>query len=306
MEKIQSAIAKARATREGRVPDAAAPPDMGFPQDAADPPAMAAPHVAVAGTAPAAPAGGGAPAERHPSPSAAEAQWLALPTLKVDQALMRRNRIVAFEGGTDAATFDVMRTRLLQQMRANNWRRLAITSPTPGSGKTTTSLNLAFSLARQSDQRTLLAEIDLRRPALARMLGIKVHQNLAQVLEGKGRLADNALRYGTSLAVATNHAPYRNPAELLHGPTIGPALAAIEEAYDPSVVIFDMPPMLVGDDALAFIGHVDCVLLVAAAESTTIDEVDTCERDLAAHTNVLGVVLNKCRYPDRRYGYSYT
>ena len=70
-------------------------------------------------------------------------------------------------------------------------------------------------------------------------------------------------------------------------------------------MIFDMPPLLVGDDALAFIGHVDCVLLVAAAETTTIKEIDTCERELAAHTNVLGVVLNKCRYPDRHYGYSY-
>jgi len=70
-------------------------------------------------------------------------------------------------------------------------------------------------------------------------------------------------------------------------------------------VLFDMPPLLAGDDALAFIGHVDCVLLVAAAETSTIEEVDTCERELAAHTNVLGVVLNKCRYPDRQYGYSY-
>jgi Mrp family chromosome partitioning ATPase len=288
MEKIQSAIAKARATREGRLPEAAAAPSAPDPSPAPSP----------------APSPGLAPAAALSAPAAAEAAWTALPGLRTDPGLMRRHRIVAFEGGHEAASFDVMRTRLLQQLRANGWRRLAITSPAPGCGKTTTALNLAFSLARQSDQRTVLAEVDLRRPALARMLGIRVHHSFARVLEGKGALADNAVRYGSNLAIATNHDPYRNPAELLHGPSVGPALAAIEARYDPSVVIFDMPPMLVGDDALAFIGHVDCVLLVAAAEATTVEEVDTCERDLAAHTNVLGVILNKCRFPDRRYGYS--
>ncbi len=292
MEKIQSAIAKARATREGRVPEEAGSEDAEGNPKAPTPPAAGIPDRVEAAPAAA------------PQPAGSDAPWKALPMFKVDQALMRRNRIVAFEGGPEAATFDVMRTRLLQQMRANKWRRLAITSPSAGCGKTTTSLNLAFSLARQSDQRMLLAEVDLRRPALARMLGVKEHHSFAQVLEGKAALADNAVRYGTNLAIATNHDPYRTPAELLHGPTVGPALAAIEARFDPSVMIFDMPPLLVGDDALAFIGHVDCVLLVAAAETTTIDEVDACERDLAAHTNVLGVILNKCRYPDRRYGYS--
>jgi Mrp family chromosome partitioning ATPase len=301
MEKIQSAIAKARAAREGRLSEQAGS-DLGDAmgdaiQDAGPAGTAARPEPQVAVP----PATNGLGTDRADSAAA----WATLPALKVDPGLMRRNRIVAFESGSESAIFDVMRTRLLQQMRANSWRRLAITSPTPGSGKTTTALNLAFSLARQSDQRTLLAEVDLRRPALARMLGMKVHHGFAQVLEGKARLADNAVCYGSNLAVATNHAPYHNPAELLHGPTVGPALAAIEAAYDPSVVIFDMPPMLVGDDALAFIGHVDCVFLVAAAEATTTDEVDTCERDLAAHTNVLGVILNKCRYPERRYGYSY-
>jgi Mrp family chromosome partitioning ATPase len=66
-----------------------------------------------------------------------------------------------------------------------------------------------------------------------------------------------------------------------------------------------MPPMLGSDDMQAFAGKVDCVLLVAAAESTTIDEIDRCERDLASQTNVLGVVLNKCRYTHAEYGYGY-
>ncbi len=85
--------------------------------------------------------------------------------------LLARNHIVAASAGKDAVPFDLMRTRLLQQMRANQWRRVAITSPGPACGKSTIALNLAMSLARQPDLRTVLAEMDMRRPSLSRMLG---------------------------------------------------------------------------------------------------------------------------------------
>jgi Mrp family chromosome partitioning ATPase len=79
----------------------------------------------------------------------------------------------------------------------------------------------------------------------------------------------------------------------------------IEAAYSPDILMFDMPPMLVTDDNLAFFDKVDCALLVAAAESTTVQQVDICERDLATQTSLLGVILNKCRYMDTS-GYDYT
>jgi protein-tyrosine kinase len=284
MEKIQSAIAKARATRDGQVlPEEAAPVDLATP--------ATAPFEAKPAT--------------PPAPSSVEAAWRALGTVQPALKQMQRSHVVTYEGGRDAVPFDVMRTRLLQQMRANNWRRLAITSPGAACGKSTTCLNLGFSLARQSDMRILVAEVDLRRPSLAQTLGIRVSQSFSEVLAGTVPLAGNAVRYGANLAFATNKGPVRNPAELLHSPSVEPALAAIEAQYDPSLIIFDMPPLLVNDDAIAFMRHVDCVLLVAAAETTTIQEVDICERDLAAQTSVLGVVLNKCRFTDRRYGYSY-
>ena len=178
---------------------------------------------------------------------------------------MARHRIVAFEGGREAVTFDVMRTRLLQQMRANNWRRLAITSPGAGCGKSMITLNLGFSLARQADLRTVVAELDLRRPSLAKTLAIREPHSFASVLEGAAKFESNALRYGQNLAFATNQTAFRNPAELLHSPNVAPVLADIEARYDPSLIIFDLPPLLVSDDAMAFVSHVDCVLLVAAA-----------------------------------------
>jgi len=54
--------------------------------------------------------------------------------------------------------------------------------------------------------------------------------------------------------------------------------------------------MLLSDKVLAFLPNVDCVLLVAAAESSAPNETYRSECDLAERTNALGVVLNKCRF----------
>ncbi len=307
MEKIQSAIAKARAARaiaqsgtqsgaqSGAAQSGLAPSDLLQPQRAAAPPGS--PAVALPETA---------RPESDVDAAAKAARWAALPGFAPAPGLLARGHIVTAAGGADAVPFDQMRTRLLQQMRANNWHRVAITSPTPGCGKSTIALNLALSLGRQPDLRTLLAEIDLRRPSLARMLGLRSPQSFARVLEGIDPLAAQAVRIGDNLAVSTCHAPHRHPAELMHSPSLAAALDQIEAEYDPSILIFDMPPMFVSDDAMAVMGRMDCVLIIAAAEATSIKDIDRCERELAGQTNVLGVVLNKCRYMENEgYGYDY-
>lgn len=236
-----------------------------------------------------------------------EEAWDGLKQFHPDPKRLKRNRIETFETSRDTGHFDLLRTKVLQQMKANNWRRMAITSPGSACGKTTTCANLAFSLARQPDIRTVIAEIDLRRPALAGVLGVERDETIqfSRALSGEEPMSDHLLRYGKNLAFGLNHRPARNPSELLQSDALAEQLRMIETTYDPNLVIFDMPPMLVTDDMLGFLDQVDCVLIVAAAEKTTVDEIDLCERELAAHTNMLGVVLNKCRYMSKGYGYAY-
>jgi protein-tyrosine kinase len=289
MEKIQSAIAKARAARIAAQSNAAMP-------------SAAVPETALQATAPTLPG----PEEGRPDPAVVAALWSALPGFAPSPALLANNHIVTANANKEAVPFDLMRTRLLQQMRTNNWRRVAITSPGPSCGKSTIALNMAMSLARQPDLRTVLAEMDMRRPSLSRMLGLRAPQSFARVLEGLDPLAAQAIRIGANLAISTCHAPHPHAAELLHSPSVATALDRIEREYDPSIMIFDMPPMFVSDDAMAVIGQMDCVLIIAAAEATKIKEIDRCEREIAAQTNVLGVVLNKCRYMEEEsYGYDY-
>lgn len=229
--------------------------------------------------------------------------WQALSVFDVVPKQLRRHRIMTHQAGPLATPFDVMRTNLLHEMRKNNWRRVAITSPGMSCGKTTICLNLAFSLARQYDIRTMVVELDLRRPSIASRLQLE-GVNFSRVLSGEDSAAHHMRRYGQSLAIAASQ-PTPNSAELLQGLAAAHQIDEIEARYQPDVMLFDMPPMLLVDDTMAFIDQVDAVLLVGAAESSTTQELGRCKQALESRSNLIGVVLNKCRYvdPAEQYGY---
>ena len=105
------------------------------------------------------------------APDASEAAWVAPKLISVRPIDVRRNRLVALGGGVGAAPFDMLRTRILQQARKNDWRRVAVVSPHSACGKSTTVANLAFSFSRQTDVRTVVLDFDLRRAGLTRILG---------------------------------------------------------------------------------------------------------------------------------------
>jgi len=251
---------------------------------------------------------GPVPAEPAPSPAGRPA-WAALRAFTPDPRRLERQLVTTLRPGPQAKHFDMIRTRLLHQMRANGWRRVALTSPGAGCGKTMLALNLAFSFARQPDVTTMAVELDMRRPAMARMLGLRPAPQFADVLAGTAEPQDHLVRLGDTLAAGVNRRPVPEAAELLQSRQAGQILDRVEAAYAPDVMIVDMPPMLMTDDAMAFIDQVDCVLLVAAAERTAMAEITRCAEDLAARCNFLGVILNKCRFlaPGEGYadGYGY-
>ena len=317
MERIQTAISKAREARKIQgdpAPDSmvagAAPPDAAVSSAVSSAASSAAPSAAASAlSGPAALAASLAPASVSAGPlsgaDAADAAWAGLMEFRPKPKHLERGRVVSLTGGATAAPFDSLRTRLLYLMRDKGWKRLAITSPGLGCGKSTVALNLALSLARLADVRTLLIDADMRRPALLRLLGASAHHQIAEVLTGKAAPEEHLLRIGANLAVGTNRMPVTHTAELLQSPAVAGALDRIEATFQPDLMIFDLPPMQVSDDTMAALGLVDCVLIVAAAESTMVQEIDRCERELAARTNIAGVILNKCRYLEKSEGYGY-
>lgn len=249
---------------------------------------------------------GTASAEAEPAAApakTADALWEAMAPLAPSPRALRKHLLVSFEAGVDAAHFDVLRTKILLQMRKNNWKRLAITSPTAGCGKTTLACNLALSMSRQADIRTILFEMDLRQPKISKLLGTEPAHDVTEILTGKVSLADQAMRIRDTVAFAMARHPSEDPARYMNTLATQDALTDIDANYDADLLIFDLPPILTADDTRAFLNNVDCALIVARAERTKVREIDTSEREVAETTNVLGVVLNRDRFADQDTSY---
>ncbi len=244
--------------------------------------------------------------EQHYVPSGDEDDaWQSLPELKIDQSLVSRKRLIAYRGGPDAGPYDMLRTKMLQQILSNGWRRVALTSPYSGCGKSTAAANLAFSLGRQEDLRTVVIDFDMRRRGLAEILKQTGGHSMADVIHGKVPFREHALRHGKNVIFGLNYTPTRNPAEILQSRWAIEALERIEAEYKPDIMLFDTPPLMASDDSHGFLKNVDCALLLAAAEETSIDHIDVAERQLAELTQVMGIVLTKCRYISGAFGNEY-
>ena len=247
-----------------------------------------------------------------PPVSSAAATWAALRRVPLDPAHLDRHRMIsARREDPSHAAFDVLRTRLVQALADNGWRRVAITSPTKNCGKSFVAANLALSLSRAETHRTLLLDMDLRNPSLARLLGVPSPGPIGDLLRGRTRpdlhmvrFDENALGVGPSLALGLNDQVERDAAELLQTSEAAEALARLDASLHPDVVLYDLPPALYHDDVLAFRGQYDGVLLVVGGGITKPDEVTEVSRRLADHTPLLGVVLNRAEGPSIR-DYSY-
>lgn len=223
--------------------------------------------------------------------------WLSLRTFRLSPQTRAARGIVAGNKSDPAcAAFDLLRTKLMQTLKQNGWRSVAITSPTPRCGKSLVAVNLALSLAELEDTRTVLLDLDLRSPGLASLLDMDASPSMEFFLRGECDIADALRLCGRNLAIGANLWPARLASEILQGEAAARSLKAMVHDLSADVVLYDMTSMLAHDDVLAFLPNVDCAIVVAAAEQSTFAEIDACERMLAERTNVLGVVLNRCRH----------
>lgn len=221
------------------------------------------------------------------------------------RALARLGLPAAVGTGVAAGAFDILRTRLSQGMEERGWTRLAITSPTHGCGKTFVAIHLAFGLARRPDSRTVLMDLELRRPGLARTLELDHAAPIRDFLTNEQPLESHFMRVGQSLALCPNGTPVQDAAELLNDARTAEALDAMQDSLRPDLVLYDMPPALVCDDVIAFRPQIDAVLLVADGTRTTADDIRRCERLFEDRIPLMGVVLNRaqdCGLSRYRYG----
>lgn len=224
--------------------------------------------------------------------------------VKLQKKHLEEHRIVAFDkSDPKCMTFDLLRTHVLQKMEEKGWRTLAITSPTPESGKTVVAINLAMSIAQQTNKTAMLVDFDLRRPKVGSYLGIGMERSLNDLLDGTAELQDVLVNPDIPrLVVLPTGRAVRNSSETLSSTMISDLIKELRERYKSRIVIFDLPPLLVTDDAIALLPQVDCVLMVVANGMSTKQEIQDSLQLLPA-ANVIGTILNKADVEQKAYYY---
>jgi Mrp family chromosome partitioning ATPase len=227
-----------------------------------------------------------------------------LPNVSPDENCLTTHRIVAAQTDSpDRAVYKVLRTRVLQRLRASQWSMIGVTGTGPGEGKTVTAINLAYSLAQDVNHNVILIDLDLRRPSLHTYLGIEPQYDLSDYLNGSKNLEEILVRPGEKrLALVTNQTTYRDSSEVLSAPELGALVHQLKKLGPKTVTIFDLPPALAGDDVLAFAPLIDALLLVVA-EGTCRREHLAEAKELLKDINILGAVLNRSREKTPSSGY---
>jgi protein-tyrosine kinase len=229
-------------------------------------------------------------------------------TVALDPRHLESSRIIAHdETDARALSFDMLRTQVLQAMDQKNWTILGVTSPLPNCGKTVISVNLAFSVSRQPERSAFLIDLDLRKPTVAKYLGLDGQAGLFSVLRDQASLADSLVQAEIGrckLTVLPTPTATSDPSVWISSRPLSNLLAEIKRDYRFQTIIVDLPPILSSSDVIAVLPQLDCVLLVAAVGQTTVEELEECNRHLQS-TPVVRIALNKSPESNSRYYYPY-
>lgn len=210
-----------------------------------------------------------------------------------DVRRMHEERIIADSVGHPVSdTYSLLRTQVLQRMRANNMTSLAVTSPESGAGVTTTAANLALAIALDVNQTVLLVDLNLRDPGLHRKFHLTPHAGIDDYLRGEAELRDCLISPGVPrLVILPARMLHSEAAEVLSSPRMAALARELRSRYPDRIIIYDMPPLIPSGDTLGFLPNVEAILLVARSGKTTKAEIEK-SASLLGTKPIVGTLLN--------------
>jgi len=185
-----------------------------------------------------------------------------------------------------------IRTSFVLTQLEKDWKVVEVTSSVPGEGKTTVSINLAFSLGQMKN--TILVDADLRKPSICKRFDIPAyHPGLANLIAGTDKFEDCIYTDEESgLTIMPCGQIPSNPLELLSSTRFTNVLAVLKKNY--SHVIIDTAPVNAVSDGLVIAQQADALIYVVKSDDTRIGVVQNgITRLLDANVKISGVVLNQ-------------
>lgn len=181
---------------------------------------------------------------------------------------------------------------------------LLVTSSIPGEGKTSVATNIALALGQV--RKVCLIDADMRRPTVAKVLGVNSNsKGLANLVSGSDPTSE-CMHFNKELGIhiIPSGVVPPNPLELLSSIRFAEAMKWLEESFD--VVIIDSPPLQLVSDPLILAQYAHSVIYVVKADSTPYQvALGGLDRLREAKAHILGVVINQIdrEKADRYYGY---
>lgn len=221
-------------------------------------------------------------------------EYTVTPTVPLSAELLRENRILTGrDEGPIVDTYGLLRTRILKLMRQNNWKTIGVTSPNPSAGKTVTAINLSISITYDQNHSVLLVDADFRKPGISKTLGVNPMYGLNNYLLAENSIEDVFVHPEIKHLVLVPACQVKGgSSELLSSPRMKKFVGDAKQRYPERIVVFDLPPVLVGDDVVALSPNLDAILLVVEDGKTQSDELRRAA-ELLHGVNLIGIVLNK-------------
>ena len=226
---------------------------------------------------------------RHDHAAATSSELDQFPTLPVSILPSSRLVSVGAEESLGAEKFRFLAVKLRQLRQSRTLKKVLITSTIPQEGKSTVAANLACTLARRKQHKTLLLEGDLRRPAVAEKFGLGRLPGLCEWLSGKTENINIYRLESLGLWILPAGSAPQNPLELMQSGKLPSLMEQLESWFD--WIVIDSPPVLPLADASIWSRLSDGILLVTRKGIT---EKQQLQRGIEAieRSKLLGALVN--------------
>lgn len=200
-------------------------------------------------------------------------------------------------------SYRTLRTNIQYSSFDKECKVIVVTSSVPGEGKSTTSGNLALTLA-EGDKKVILIDCDLRKPSVHKSFALSNAAGLSDVIVDKESVTNVGYKYNKNLTILTAGKIPPNPAEMLGSKSMTSLLDALRKIFD--YVVLDTPPVQAVTDAQILSAKADGTILVVRAEKTKKDSVHNSVGLLKkVNANIIGTVLNGLEASNNNYYYYY-
>lgn len=207
------------------------------------------------------------------------------------------------------ATLDFAATEAYNLLRANigfsilkepgEARLFGVTSSVPQEGKSYTSINIAYAFAK-SGSKVLLIDGDMRRPSIAKTLGVSGAEGLSDYLIGTTEDVFKVGMLHENLTVCFAGSIPPNPSELIGSVQMQEMLEKMKGIYD--YIIIDLPPVNSVSDPLVVGRMLDGICLVIRHGYSRKKEITEAIRQIRfANVRMLGIVYNSYMHAGGHY-----